>query len=81
MYQVSLNSLDYESIYIPGSLPNPPLKEDPSDKYKEIWGQMEELKNKSLVKNIGICSIDIQVLRNLLSYAKIKPSVIQIGLH
>ena len=81
MYQVSLNSLDSESIYIPGSLPNPALKEDPSDKYKEIWGQMEELKNKGLVKNIGICSIDIQVLRNLLSYAKIKPSVIQIELH
>jgi len=42
---------------------------------------MEELVTKGLVKNIGFCNAGAQVLRDVLTYAKVKPSVLQIELH
>lgn len=42
---------------------------------------MEELVTKGLVKNIGFCNIGCVQLRDLLSYAKIKPSVLQVEIH
>jgi D-xylose reductase len=42
---------------------------------------MEELVREGLVKNIGVCNMGTSLLRDVLSYAKIKPSVLQVELH
>lgn len=47
----------------------------------ETWRAMEELVEAGLVKNIGVCNFNCQLLRDLLSYARIRPSVLQIESH
>lgn len=42
---------------------------------------MEELVSEGLVRNIGFCNIGTSTLRDILSYAKVKPSVLQVELH
>lgn len=42
---------------------------------------MEELVKEGLVKNIGVSNVGVQLLRDILSYAEIKPSVLQVELH
>ncbi|KAI1330808.1 NAD(P)H-dependent D-xylose reductase [Xylariaceae sp. FL0255] len=47
----------------------------------ETWGAMEELVQSGLTKSIGISNFNTQLIYDLLSYAKIKPSVLQIEHH
>lgn len=47
----------------------------------EVWEAMEELVQAGLVRNIGICNYNTALLRDLLSYAKIRPAVLQVELH
>lgn len=47
----------------------------------ETWGAMEKLLDQGLVKNIGLSNWNCQGLRDIFSYAKIKPAVLQIELH
>jgi len=42
---------------------------------------MEKLVDDGLVKSIGVCNFNVQLLLDLLSYARIKPAVVQIELH
>jgi len=42
---------------------------------------MEELVSEGLVKNIGLCNTGVSMLRDILSYAKVKPTVLQVELH
>jgi len=37
---------------------------------------MEELVGEGLVKNIGMCNVGVTLLRDVLSYAKVKPTVL-----
>ena len=47
----------------------------------ETWAGMESLVEKGLSKQIGICNYNTGLLHDLMSYAKIKPSVLQIESH
>ncbi len=47
----------------------------------ETWGAMEELVKKGLVKNIGLSNFNISLIRDLLSYASIRPAVLQVESH
>lgn len=47
----------------------------------ETWAAMESLVEKGLSKQIGICNYNTGLLHDLMSYAKIKPSVLQIESH
>ncbi len=49
--------------------------------YADTWGAMEELQRAGLVKRIGVCNLNISALRDVLSYATIRPAVHQIELH
>ena len=49
--------------------------------YAETWGAMEELQRAGLVKRIGVSNLNISLLRDVLSYAAIRPAVHQIELH
>ena len=47
----------------------------------ETWGAMEQLVKDGLVKNIGVCNFGTSLLRDLLSYAEIRPAVLQVESH
>ena len=47
----------------------------------ETWGAMESLVTAGLVKRIGVCNFGCSLLRDLLSYASIRPSVLQVESH
>lgn len=48
---------------------------------QETWQAMELLVEKGLVKEIGICNYTSGLLNDLMAYAKIKPSQLQIESH
>ena len=45
------------------------------------WTAMEALVDQGLVKNIGVCNFSTQLLRQLLSTCRIRPSTLQIEMH
>ncbi|SAL98187.1 hypothetical protein [Absidia glauca] len=47
----------------------------------ECWAEMEKLKEAGLVKDIGVSNFNAQLLMDMLTYAKIKPALLQIELH
>eukprot|EP00026_Physarum_polycephalum_P012510 Phypoly_transcript_12831.p1 GENE.Phypoly_transcript_12831~~Phypoly_transcript_12831.p1 ORF type:complete len:309 (-),score=57.72 Phypoly_transcript_12831:113-1039(-) len=47
----------------------------------ETWSAMEELVDAKLVRSIGISNFNVQIINDLLSYARIKPQVNQVELH
>lgn len=44
--------------------------------YEETWRAMEELVKEGLVKNIGVSNIGTSLLRDVLNYASVKPTVL-----
>ena len=63
-----------------------PSGENPKIKFanvsiQETWGAMEQLVRDGLVRNIGICNFGTSMLRDLLTYAEIHPSVLQVERH
>jgi D-xylose reductase len=49
--------------------------------YAETWGAMEELQRAGLVKRIGVCNLNISLLRDLLAGCSIRPVVHQMEMH
>jgi D-xylose reductase len=49
--------------------------------YAETWVAMEELQRAGLVKHIGVCNLNISMLRELLGACSIRPAVHQLELH
>ncbi len=47
----------------------------------ETWGAMEELVKAGLVKNIGVSNFGVSLVRDVLSYATIRPAVLQVESH
>lgn len=47
----------------------------------ETWKAMEELVDKKLVHRIGVCNYNTGLMHDLLSYARIKPAMLQIESH
>lgn len=75
----------FEQRYPPGWLHDP---DAPAPQMKfarvplaETWGAMEELVRAGLVRSVGVCNYGTAMLRDLLSYAEIKPAVLQVELH
>ena len=49
--------------------------------FAETWAAMEDLVAAGLVRNIGVCNVGTAMLRDLLSYAHVRPAVLQVELH
>ncbi|KAI7894794.1 4-dihydromethyltrisporate dehydrogenase [Mucor mucedo] len=47
----------------------------------ETWGAMENLVDAGLVRNIGLSNFNVQSILDLLTYARIKPAILEIELH
>ncbi|KAJ2385021.1 D-xylose reductase, partial [Coemansia sp. RSA 2559] len=49
--------------------------------FQETWEGMEAVYAEGLAKNIGVSNMSGAIMYDLLSYAKVKPAVLQIELH
>ena len=84
-FPIALKYVPFETRYPPEWVHDPssaePKMEEDNVSYKETWQAMEELVKEGLVKNIGMCNVGVALLRDVLSYCTVKPSVLQVELH
>eukprot|EP00291_Cryptomonas_curvata_P028098 CAMPEP_0172211824 /NCGR_PEP_ID=MMETSP1050-20130122/36628_1 /TAXON_ID=233186 /ORGANISM="Cryptomonas curvata, Strain CCAP979/52" /LENGTH=673 /DNA_ID=CAMNT_0012892341 /DNA_START=9 /DNA_END=2031 /DNA_ORIENTATION=+ len=71
----------YPPEWVSMSTAGAPRMEEDAVPYRETWEAMEQLVDEGLVRNIGACNIGTLMLRDVLSYARIKPAVLQVELH
>ena len=75
--------VDFDTRYPPEWVHDPSavsgrMEIDEGVSLRETWEAMEELVGEGLVRNIGVCNMQSAMLRDLLSYAHIKPAVLQV---
>ena len=84
-FPIAQKHVPFELRYPPEWITDPagqnPQVELTSVPISETWTAMEQLSDDGLAKNIGVCNFGTSLLRDLLSYAKIVPAVLQIELH
>ncbi len=84
-FPIAQRFVPFETRYPPEwvfdpSAPQPRI-EPASVPISETWGAMEDLVRSGLVRNIGVSNFGVSLLRDLLSYANIRPAVLQVELH
>lgn len=84
-FPIALEFVPFETRYPPGWFYDPDQPQLGMRAAKiplaETWGAMEELVRAGLVRNIGVCNFGCSLLRDLLSYAALRPAVLQVELH
>jgi D-xylose reductase len=84
-FPIALEYVPFELRYPPGWFYDPKASEPRMKPVRvpiaETWGAMEELVTAGLVKRIGISNFGTSLIRDLLSYAHIRPTVLQVELH
>lgn len=84
-FPVTLAYVPFEERYPPGWFFDPdaenPAMKPVSIPVADTWGAMESLVDSGLVKRIGICNFTTAGIRDLKSYARIQPSVLQVEMH
>lgn len=83
-FPISLEFVAFEERYPPGWA-DPRLAgsrmQPVSVPLSETWAAMEEIHRAGLAKNIGICNFGCSLIRDLLSYASVRPAVLQVESH
>lgn len=84
-FPIALKFVPFEDRYPPEWF-NDPSSEKPgmvteAVPIRETWEAMESLVDAGLAKNIGVCNFGVSLIRDMLAYAKIRPSVLQVELH
>ncbi len=84
-FPVTLAYVPFEERYPPGWFFDP-AAESPAMKPVRIpvadtWGAMEGLVEAGLVKRIGVCNFGTALIRDMQTYARIQPSVLQVEMH
>ncbi|KAG2171680.1 hypothetical protein INT43_008060 [Umbelopsis isabellina] len=81
-FPVPLKNVPIETAYPPGWYqPGEDKVQLERSPLHELWPEFEKLVDAGLARNIGISNMNVQLIMDLLTYAKIKPSVLQIELH
>jgi D-xylose reductase len=84
-FPIALEFVPFDRRYPPGWFHDPeaelPVMKPVRIPIAETWGAMEELVRSGLVRQIGVSNFGASLLRDLLAYAEIRPSVLQIELH
>ncbi|MCA9247686.1 MAG: aldo/keto reductase [Planctomycetales bacterium] len=84
-FPISLRFVTPETRYPPGWFFDPaashPRMETEPVPIRDTWQAMEELVSSGLVRNLGVCNFGCSLIRDLLSYAHIRPAVLQVELH
>ncbi len=84
-FPIAQKFVPFEHRYPPGWFVDPvaekPHMEEVRIPISETWRALEKLVDDGLVKHIGICNFGTSLLRDLLSYARIRPTVLQVESH
>ncbi|KAK2785663.1 NAD(P)H-dependent D-xylose reductase (XR) [Onygenales sp. PD_12] len=81
-FPVALKYIDPAVRYPPGWYEDGESKVTISNTtIQQTWGAMEELVDKKLARSIGISNFNIQLIMDLLRYARIRPATLQIEHH
>mmetsp|Transcript_78616 Transcript_78616/g.118234 ORF Transcript_78616/g.118234 Transcript_78616/m.118234 type:complete len:319 (-) Transcript_78616:3-959(-) len=82
-FPISLKFVDFNTRYPPGWVFQPGDKEFSWDPVpiQETWGAMEKLYDAKLAKNIGVSNFSGSLIVDLLSFARVRPAVVQIEIH
>jgi D-xylose reductase len=84
-FPIPLKFVPFETRYPPEWFHDPtspsPKMEFANVSVRETWEAMEELVADGLVRNIGVANFNCALLRDLLTYAKLRPAVNQVELH
>lgn len=84
-FPIALAYVDPETRYPPGWFFDPaapqPRMRPAKVPLAETWGAMEQLVTAGLTRQIGVCNYGVSLLRDLLAYARIRPTVLQVELH
>jgi len=80
-FPIALKFVPFEKRYPPEWVHDPEgkdprMEEDERVPFRETWEAMEELVLEGLVKNIGVCNLGVAMLRDILQYCRVKPSVL-----
>ena len=84
-FPIALQYVPIAERYPPEWLANPeaenPVMAKAPVPLHATWAAMEALVNKGLVKRIGVCNYNSALMHDLMSYAAIKPAMLQIEAH
>ena len=84
-FPIALEYVPFETRYPAEWLYDPSAKQPGMKPTKvplmETWHAMERLVENGLTKNIGVCNYNSGLLHDLMSYANIKPAMLQIESH
>ena len=84
-FPIALEYVPFETRYPAEWLFDPEIKSPCMKSAKvplhETWAAMETLIGNGLTKQIGVCNYNTGLIHDLLSYAKVKPSMLQIESH
>lgn len=84
-FPIALRFVPFDTRYPPGWFFDPdsnaPRMEPDAVPLAETWRAMEALVETGLVRHIGVCNFGCSLLRDLLTYATIRPEVLQVESH
>jgi D-xylose reductase len=84
-FPISLKHVPIEERYPPSWFYDPsaakPKMEVDAVPIAETWGAMEELQRAGLCKHIGVSNFGVSLIRDLLSYASVRPAILQVESH
>jgi D-xylose reductase len=84
-FPIALEFVDFDRRYPPGWFHDPeadlPAMKPARISIAETWGAMEDLVRSGLARRIGVSNFGVSLLRDLLAFAEIRPSVLQVELH
>ena len=84
-FPIALSYVDFNDRYPPEWIfdpeaENPGMRLD-AVPLSETWGAMEKLVEVGLCRQIGICNYSTSLVHDLMSYARIKPAMLQVESH
>ncbi len=84
-FPITLKYVPIEERYPPGWFFDPkaakPKMETDSVPIAETWGAMEEIYKAGLVRHVGVSNFGCSLIRDLLSTATVRPTVLQVESH
>lgn len=84
-FPIALEYVPFETRYPPGWFFDPdhsePQMKPVSIPYLETWKAMEQLVEAGLVKRIGVCNLNVSLMRELLTGCEIRPVINQVEMH
>ena len=84
-FPIALEFVPIETRYPPEWLADPeaanPGMKRAAIPLHETWAAMEALVDKGLVRQIGVCNYNSVLIHDLMSYARIKPAMLQVEAH